>query len=250
MKQKIILLLFGISVVIPLMGQAKKTLSLYQSCDKNTIVKTANGGTYRGYGFVDLGLSVMWATTNVGASSEEEAGGYYCWATSYTQSNYNAENYKYYYYQSSTKIYTTKYITYLEASNAWAVDNLTTVEPVDDAAFKSWGGNWRMPTAAEAQELLNNCTLTWETVNGVNGCRFTSNVAGYTDRSIFLPAAKYKYGTSLGYWEYGYYWTSSLTTGNTNNSNAKKLYFNNTPTGSVSNQSRTDGLPIRPVFAF
>ena len=248
MKHKIILLLLGVSMVVPLMGQVKKTLPLYQTCDKNTIVKTANGGSYRGYGFVDLGLSVMWATTNVGASSEEEAGGYYCWAMTYTLSDYKAENYKYYWV--SNKTYTTKYITYLEASNAWAVDNLTTVELIDDVAFQTRGGNWRMPTATEAQELLNNCKLTWETVNGVNGCRFTSKVAGYTNRSVFLPVTGRKSGTSTYSTSYGYSWTSSLTTGNTNNSNAKYLSFDNTSTGSVSDRSRTQGLPIRPVFAF
>ncbi len=79
------------------------------------------------------------------------------------------------------------------------VDNKKTLDPEDDAASVYWGGDWRMPTLAEAQELLNNCTSVWTTESGVNGCRFTSNIEGYKDKSIFLPYS-------------GFYWTSSLHT--------------------------------------
>ena len=63
------------------------------------------------------------------------------------------------------------------------------LEPEDDVAHVKWGGGWRMPTKAEFNELMDNCTWTWSTMNGVNGYFITSNKSGYTDRFIFLPAA-------------------------------------------------------------
>ena len=65
------------------------------------------------------------------------------------------------------------------------------LEPEDDAAHVKWGGSWRMPTKAEWDELRENCTWTWMTVNGVNGFRISGSKPGYTDRYIFLPAANY-----------------------------------------------------------
>ena len=63
------------------------------------------------------------------------------------------------------------------------------LELEDDAAHVNWGGNWRIPTAREFQELANNCTFVWSTLNGCEGCLIVSNIPGYTDRSIFFPAA-------------------------------------------------------------
>ena len=79
-------------------------------------------------------------------------------------------------------------------------------------AHVRWGGNWRLPTVEEMNELIDSCTWTWTTLNGVNGCQVTSNRTGYTDRSIFLPATG-KYGfepenKSAGTW--GHYWSSSV----------------------------------------
>lgn len=91
------------------------------------------------------------------------------------------------------------------------VDNKTILEPEDDAATVNWGGAWRIPTKEEQEELRNNCTWVLTTENGVSGYRVTSNVEGYTDRSIFLPMAGLLFGDRFYYMgEYGYYWSSSL----------------------------------------
>ena len=63
-----------------------------------------------------------------------------------------------------------------------------------DAATANWGGSWRMPKSTELKELIDNCTWTWTTQNGVNGYK----VIGTNGNSIFLPAAGL-YGSLLDY---------------------------------------------------
>ena len=161
------------------------------------------------YEAVDLGLSVKWATFNVGASSPEEYGDYFAWGETEPKSDYL---WAYYKWCNGTKNSLTKY-------NHWTaygtVDNKKVLDPEDDAAHVNWGGSWRMPTDAEWTELRNNCTWTWTTVNGIKGRLVTSKKAGYTDKSIFLPAAGRRSGTDLtNVGSYGIYWSSSLYTDN------------------------------------
>ena len=102
-----------------------------------------------------------------------------------------------------------------------------------------------MPTDAEWTELRNNCIWTWTTQNGVNGYRVTSNKTGYTDKSIFLPAAGYRDDTSLyNVGTYGTSWSSSLYTDNPRD--ALRVYF---PSSSIvrSNSLRSYGFSVRPV---
>ena len=151
---------------------------------------------------VDLGLSVKWASCNVGATQPWEYGGYYAWGETEEKSDYDWDTYK---YCNGTYNSMTKYCT---SSSYGTVDNKTTLEAGDDVASVKWGGTWRMPTKAEQDELLNNCTWTWTTLNGVNGYRVT----GPNGNSIFLPAAGYRYGTEVyRQGSYGYYWSSSFS---------------------------------------
>lgn len=134
---------------------------------------------------IDLGLSVKWASWNVGASAPEEYGASFAWGD--TESSLWVYSWYFYKWWEDSNSTLTKY----NSNDVYGtvVDNKTTLDPEDDAAHVNWGGNWRMPTDAEIQELLDNCTSVWTTENGVNGRRFTSNIEGYTDKSIFLPAA-------------------------------------------------------------
>ena len=141
--------------------------------------------------YVDLGLSVKWATCNVGANSPEDYGDYFAWGETQPKSTYNWSTYKYC-NGSSTSL--TKYCT---KSSYGTVDNKTTLELSDDAARANWGGSWRMPTDAELTELREQCTWTWTTQNGVYGYKVTSKKSGYTNKSIFLPAAGYRDDSSL-----------------------------------------------------
>ena len=183
-----------------------------EECTDNKI----NGREY-----VDLGLpsGLKWATCNVGASSPEDYGNYYAWGETSTKTTYTEDNCTTYGKRMSDISGNAQY----------------------DVARKKWGSTWRMPTKAEQQELLDNCTWEWTTQNGVNGYKVT----GPNGNSIFLPAAGYRYGTTLnfdGY--YGGYWSSTPDESGTNG--AYYLYFNSGD-HYVGWFSRNYGLSVRPV---
>jgi hypothetical protein len=216
---------------------------------------------WNGPEMVDMGLSVRWATFNVGATAPEEYGDYYAWGeiepyyeVGYSQEDpqahwkdgysagYDWLSYKYCDGSNSTL---TKYNN---KSNYGTVDNKTTLDPEDDVAHVKWGGNWRMPTEYEFEELRNtdNCTWTWTTKNGVNGYLVTSKKRGYEGVSIFLPAAG---GRSQDFLTFagknGYYWSSSLVTLGPDNSSCLIIGSSNKKVGGV---SRAQGFTVRPVY--
>lgn len=162
--------------------------------------------------YIDLGLSVKWATCNMGALVPEECGDYYAWGETSTRSSYTWENYR---FRTSGDSYENvkfnKYNKYNTESDRGSVGNRTVLEMSDDVARQKWGGSWRMPTYDEFRELIDNCTWIWTTMNGVSGYKVTSKKSGYSSRSIFLPAAGYRLGSGLGRaGEGGYFWSSSL----------------------------------------
>lgn len=116
---------------------------------------------------VDLGLSVKWASCNVGATSPEEYGERYAWAETTPKDNYNKSNYAY--YDSSTESY---------------IDIGMDIKGTGyDVAHVKWGGSWRMPTYAELDELRDKCDWEWTQYNGINGYL----VKGKNGNSIFFP---------------------------------------------------------------
>ena len=167
------------------------------------------------YEYVDLGLpsGLKWATHNIGATSPSEYGNYYAWGEVLTKDEYTEAN------------------------------SLTYGKPMDDisgteydAATINWGGDWRMPTDAEMQELIDHCTWTWTTQKGVYGYKVTSKTNG---NSIFLPAAGYRNGIALyNAGSYGYYRSSSPS--------ASYLYFYGS-SHVVRSSNRCYGYSIRPV---
>ena len=216
----------GADFCIALPAGTYTTFTIINSQDDSCIISYATGVTiaantiqpldfkskliFNEYEYVDLGLSVKWATCNIGASSPEDYGDYYAWGETETKSKYSWNNYKWC-KGSNTSI--TKYCT---NGSYGTVDNKTTLELSDDVARVKWGGSWRMPTMAEQQELIDNCTWTW-TANynstGVKGYIVTSNT---NSNSIFLPAAGYIYDASLNEaGSGGYYWSRSLFSGDT-----------------------------------
>lgn len=151
-------------------------------------------GSINGHEWVDLGLSVKWATCNVGASTPSDYGNYYAWGETTTKSSYTEEN-------SLTYGKTMSELKSLGIINT--AGNLTMSY---DAARSNWGGTWRMPTKAELDELMSKCQWLWTTQGGHGGYQVT----GSNGKSIFVPAAGRRYGTSL----YtagvnGNYWSSS-----------------------------------------
>lgn len=190
--------------------------------------------------YVDLGLSVKWATCNVGATTPEEYGDYFAWGETEPKEDYSWTTYK---WCNGTRESQFKYCT---DTTYGIVDNKAILEFSDDAARVNWGGNWRMPTYAEFTELREQCTWTWTTQNGVNGYLVTSNKVGYTDRSIFFPATGHYSNTSLtGVGTRAHYWSSWLDASSPYNSYALRFLSNYLLPPSY---QKTFGHPIRPVY--
>ena len=147
--------------------------------------------------YVDLVLpsGTLWATCNIGANSPEEYGDHFAWGetTGYNDGKtvFSWNTYKWCKGSSETLI---KYCTKSEYGNNGFTDGKTVLDLEDDAARANWGGDWRMPTLAEIEELMNNTTREWTTLNGVNGYKFSSKSNG---NSIFLPAAGYRWYGAL-----------------------------------------------------
>ena len=172
-----------------------------------------------GHEFVDLGLSVKWATCNVGASQPHGYGNYYAWGETKTKRKYTEKNSRTY----------GKNMSDISGNSNY------------DVARANWGGSWRMPTKREMKELVNKCTWTWTSQSGVTGHKVT----GPNGNSIFLPAAGYCDGSSrddVG--EYGFYWSSTPYEGGTGS--AYYLYL---LSGSrlVNWSIRYYGFTVRPV---
>lgn len=213
--------------------------------------------------YVDLGLSVNWATYNVGANTPTGYGDYFAWGETEThyeagyaqevpQNHWKTGKYSwgythtgYKYCEEGVMTSLTKYCNDSSFGYEEFTDDKTVLDAVDDAAHVNWGGNWRMPTKDELEELVANCTWTWSTINGVSGYRVISNVKGFEGRFIFLPAAGYRYDWSLDSKDsYGYYWSSSLYTSYP--SGAWCFAFDSDD-ASTSNGSRQYGRVVRPV---
>ena len=177
---------------------------------------------------VDLGLSVKWASCNVGAESPEEYGDYFAWGETSPKSSYTESNSVTYGLSTST----------LESRGI--IDANGNLTAAYDAATANWGGNWRMPTLAEMEELIDNCTWEWTTQNGVYGRKVT----GPNGNSIFLPAAGDRDDTSLyNAGSFGYYWSA---TPDSDSDIACSLYFKSyDPDWSYSNRGL--GRSVRPV---
>ncbi len=192
---------------------------------------------------VDLGLKVKWAPWNVGASSPEEYGDYYAWGEIEKETNYSWSTYKW----GKSSYNLTKYNI---GSNYGKVDNKTVLDPEDDIAqvHADWGSEWRMPTDADWKELIANCSWRWVSnyeARGVAGYIVTSKMPGYTDNSIFLPAAGRRNDTSLTNKTYGYYWSSSLNADAPYKAYSVSFYSSSHFWG---NYDRYYGHSVRPVY--
>ena len=201
-------------------------------------VNKKGAGYVDGHEYVDLGLSVMWATCNVGASSPEEYGDYFAWGETSTKRDDSWATYQWCEGRDSTL---TKYNV---NSDYGSVDNRTQLEMPDDAASANWSEKWRMPTPAEWSELWDNCIAMWTIQNGVMGRKFISMK---NKNSIFIPAAGRWYEGSLSdEGSHGFYWSTSLDTDAPDS--ARCVDFNSRGFSIISS-SRSIPLSVRPVYA-
>ena len=185
----------------------------YYGQDKSftTLQGTNHTGDIDGYGYVDLGLPSgnLWAICNVGAENPEEIGSYFAWAETEPKDQYEWENYKYCYGGSWKQL--TKYCNKAEYGYNGYVDNLTNLEPIDDAATVNWGGGWRTPTWLEWQELYDYMQKTEDVeVNGVKVRVFTSK----NENTFALPLAGWKHGEVYSAGISARYWTSTYAAEN------------------------------------
>lgn len=185
--------------------------------------------------WVDLGLSVLWAAYNVGASSPEEYGGYYAWGETSTKSDYTWENYKY-----SEKYY------YGDGPNYWDWVGKFIGNEISgtsyDVAHVQWGGGARMPTLAEVQELVDNCTFTGGSYNGVRG----NYVTGPNGNIIFLPFAGFaSYGVLYDEGNCGYFLSGTYNYDDEGNSAFSLCCYEDH--GYWNGGDRSCGQSVRPV---
>ena len=183
------------------------------------VVPEAIVGTISGHDYVDLGVSVKWATCNVGADNPEDYGDYFAWGETSTKDSYDNDN-----------------------SKTWEEDFYWDIggNADYDAARANWGEAWRMPTKEEFDELLNSCEWEWTTRGGRWGYEVRGNGG-----SIFLPVAGVRLGASLNYaGEGGHYWSSTPHEGDAQGawdlslcSGGRRAYW----------CGRCVGLPVRPV---
>ena len=191
---------------------------------------------------VDLGLPSgnKWAKCNLGANSEEERGLYYQWGDTkgWTKEQIGVDkvfdwaNYKWSIDGSSSNL-----------SKYNSSDNKTVLDLEDDAVYVALGGNWKMPTYEDWQELYNNTERQWTQVNGVNGYKCTASNGNY----IFLPAAGSCSGSSLNYeGSNSNFWTSSLSS--VGPGNAFSCYFSSSWFSPDLSYTRYNGFSVRGIY--
>ncbi len=185
-----------------------------------------------GMEFVDLGLSVKWATCNLGATKPEEYGKYYAWAATKGYASDESHDFS---WANTPYCNDGNY-------NSWSkyTSGNATLKPSDDAATVNLGGSWRMPTHAEWQELSTECTWTWDAQ------KKGYNVSASNGNSIFLPAAGYRVGTSSYHvGSDGDYWSSQVNSSRVNV--AWNMLFSSDGRIPDYGNYRHNGFSVRPV---
>lgn len=178
---------------------------------------------------VDLGLSVMWASCNLGAQSPSESGGYYSWGETSEKSKYYEKDYAY--YNASTTEYTSI------GEHIAGTDY--------DAARVNLGGGWRMPTRDQFKELVDRCSWEWTQTEGINGY----NITGPNGNSIFLPAGGEKSYSDLDYNnKEGRYFTDTEY----DNERVYSLEFSSSSIyfSFIMFEHKFCGCPIRPIISY
>lgn len=217
-----------------------------------TVVDTTNKDTASTHEYVDLGLpsGTLWATHNVGATKPEEYGNYFAWGETKPKKTqkFNWGSYKWakaHYDLARGGVLNGGWWLYdlkKYKLNNWysESDNLTTLQPEDDAATANWGTEWHTPTKEEIDELIENCVTSDTVINGINGVKYTAS----NGNSIFIPAGGYHVDTM----DFNYikqfgslYWSSSLYETNYDQS-AYTFYGKN-----IGVSSRYFGCLVRPV---
>lgn len=239
--------------IYPFLEDGWDSLYGFTSVPKNKVVmkrRTDIGTNANGKDYVDLGLTsgTLWATMNVGATSETDYGSYFQWGD--TEDKRNADcswsTYKHCNGTADTTDENVKFTKYNIYSPFGTVDNKLTLDLEDDAARVYMGGDWRIPSIALMEELISETNSEWFTNykgTGRNGRKFT----GRNGNSIFIPAAGCRDGSEFNaQGSEGTVWSSSLDTSVPNC--AQRLYFNSYSVLTNHLNYRNGGFPVRGVL--
>lgn len=194
---------------------------------------------------VDLGLSVKWASCNLGAGSPEEVGSYYAWGEIEAKDEYNLDTYLH----AKNGKYTKYCLHGRDGYNGFA-DYKHYLSTSDDPVYNILGGKWDIPTESDWSALLSNCSWKWTTYNGVTG----HLVTGPNGNSIFLPAGGYMHNDEVSCWgRECYFWQDKLWDKFWDSfcGSAYCACIRSDPSSGTPSQSfhsRTSGLPIRAVL--
>lgn len=192
--------------------------------------------------YVDLGLSVKWATCNIGADKPEDHGDYFSWGETEHKRINNWDTYR---FSEGTRNTITKYCSNPQYGWHELTDSLSALEPEDDVAHALWGGSWRIPTKDEMKELIENCTWTWTTRNDINGYLVTGKKPGYTNRSIFIPVTgHYNNGKIFDPNNEGFYWSRDCGTTYPIEAYVLEIHLREAYIGM---RSRYQSIAVRPV---
>ena len=195
---------------------------------------------------VDLGLSVKWRDCDLGATAPEEYGSFFSWGEVRTKTYYEWSTYKWSNgdYKKLTKYCTSSFTQWWDGEGT--PDGLSTLLPEDDAASVILGGNWRMPTIEELQELRTECNWLYTQQNGVNGYRITSKKNG---NSIFLALCGSFSDYSQSLIDYSRkIMSSTLYTGMEYGPHCLRCINMTTSKIEYATGSRQIGFPVRPVI--
>ncbi len=193
-----------------------------------------------------------WAECNVGASKPEEYGYYFWWGDTVGYTNTGSRWIsvtagRSISFSASGTAASTYNISNSQLLSLGYIDSTGNLAAAHDAATAHLGSPWRMPTDAEFSALIDNCTTTWITTNGVSG-RLVTGKGAYANRSIFLPAAgnaidSSLYSTGMS----GNAWSSTPEAGSAKR--ACDLIFNE-DSFSRYGGGRYAGWSVRPVRSF
>ena len=236
------------------------------------MVNTEQGGIINGHEWIDLGLSVKWATCNIGASSPGEPGDYFAWGETEPKSEYSWENYKFWVSGKYMKATFNKYCSGHEQNQeklvqtskfSWfnifsksntlqkkqdQIGNKLCLDLSDDAAHANWGSPWRLPTKKELDELVAECIWESALLDKMRCYKVTSNRNG---NCIFLPLSGLRMDNKIQSLDYvGHCWSSSLKTDETYTAYGINFGYSSTFESDMvgwSSESRSYGLPVRPV---
>ena len=206
---------------------------------------TQGDGQQDGYYYVDLGLSVKWATCNVGATLASDEGKLFQFGR-VDGYRYNDNNNQFRTNAQNKQDTGNEYIP--KTASGKTYNGGETLQPADDAANVNMGGAWKMPTYDEFKELVDNTTHDVVTINGVKGMMFTSTKPGYEGKHIFIPFMQ-------GYWYNGsftaagsdaYVWSSQMHPSSVNS--AYRLLCNSGGYADIYDDRRSCAFSVRGVF--